>query len=85
METRELIAKLEATLDEADDLTRRLIEDLKEHAAASEAVDRLTTLRLEQRQTGIALAIEAHIALTDIQRRAWAKRMVKSLFVGAAQ
>jgi hypothetical protein len=75
MQTRELIAKLEATQDQADDLTRRLIEDLKEHADATEAVGRLETLRIDQRGAAIAIALEAQIALIDMRRRAVCRKL----------
>lgn len=85
METRELIATLEATLDQADDLTRRLIDDLKEHSAALEAIDRLNTLRIEQRQVAISLALEAQITVGELRRRASCRKLISSIFNGALQ
>jgi hypothetical protein len=75
MDTRELIAKLEATQDEADALTRRLIEDLKEHATALEAIDRLEMLRLDQRAAAIAIGVETHVTLIDMRRRAFCRKL----------
>jgi len=75
MDTRELIAKLEATQDEADALTRRLIEDLKEHAAALDAADKLEMLRIDQRATALAIGIQAHVAVIDVRTRAFCRKL----------
>jgi len=75
METRELIAKLEATQDQADDLTRRLIEDLKEHAAAKDALERLELARVDQRAAAIAISIQAHVIVIDKRRRAFCRKL----------
>lgn len=82
METHELIAALEANADAGDELTRRLIDDLKERQAAMQDIIHLEERRIEARAAQSAVIVEAAFALDDLKGSLRRQRLLTRMGFG---
>lgn len=82
MEPHELIAELEANADKQDELTTRLIADLKERQAALQDIINLEERQREARAAASAVIVEAAFALDDLKGSLRRKRLLARMGFG---